>query len=1089
VILDRLTVREKVNLLALIPLLVSVLLLVPLVATRLDQARQAAQAAGSAETARQVGALAEQMQQLRLLSVAYLSDRTVAPNTLAVALQDVLEQRSRLADQIDPAALPALADALNQVKLISDVEAAVTGRWLRGQAAVAAYGALIDPLVDALELGKAATATDRSQALAALDALLRSDEATSEEAALLLIAALSPDARAHALAAAHDEEIGASAMADQFDRIADPAAAAMFALVTSSQATARRDDAVVTLTALGTGATPAYLPPELFAAAASQTQLRRLVEARVAQDIVTGSEQSLRDARITTAALGIVGAALLLGVVLLSLRVGRSVSGPLRRLTGAAARVAHLAQEELLRVADEDNPEVVTPRLAAIDVRSSDEIGELAEAFNRVQATAALLLERQVVSRRNVASMFASVGRRSSNLIGRQLALIDALERAEDDPDTLSTLYRLDHTATRLRRSASSLIVLSGSTESIGEAQPMPVGDVVRSALGTVEEFQRFTLRRLPKLWVAPGVVGDLSLLLAELLENAALFSPPRSQVEVIGSMARDGSCSLSIIDHGMGMPPERMAEENARMQRRERLDLAPSDVLGLFVVGRIARRHDIEVHLEQTPPNGVTAVVKLPAGVLVDGRAAGMAPARSISRRREAAAAAGATRRELAGRVDAGQLVRPGGRPVVPTVEPVEPAGTVPAVATSPAATSPAATSPAAAPPGAAGANQAGLTRRIRGANWKNGPVEALDPERHPSDQGLDVAAQAVPVPPPPPGGAGVARRVPGTHLSEIEHRTFPDGDTPTSTPPVEGLDPVAARRQVEDVDRALARAKEVAEHGAPLPPPPTPAELGTRAGMSRRVPGAALGSVPGGVPLPERPAEAAETGAIDAEELRRALDDVDKAIVKAQDVRGSERDPKVTEQRLVEQAEQAAVRAAAGRRAEQHEAVENLAEQLRTGEIPRLGADADPAPADSGTGSASGSRSGSPTPMLRRIPGATLDALGAFAPTVRRSRSGATSNGATSSGAISNGASGRGGRPVGPTSGPIALRPERPEDVLTWANDLQEALARVPDRPGHERSALHGEGEAGNPPDSTQDTSENQAGASRPGSEGDDG
>ncbi|HEX2807535.1 MAG TPA: ATP-binding protein, partial [Kineosporiaceae bacterium] len=766
-ILDRLTVREKVNLLALIPLLVAVLLLVPLVATRLDQARQASQAAQAARTAREVGALAEQMQQVRLLSVAYLSDRTVTPNTLTVALQDVLEQRARLAERVDAATQPALSDALSQVKLISDVAAAVTGRWLRGEAAVAAYGSLIDPLVDALALGQVVTATDHSQALSALDALLRSDEASSEAAALLLIAAQSPDVRAHALAAAHDEEFLAETMTEQFGRVADPAAQSMLALVTSSQATGRRDDAVLALTALGPGAAPANLPPELFAAAASQTQLRQLVESRVAQDIVIGSEQSVRDAWLSTAALGAVGAVLLLGVVLLSVRVGRSVSGPLRRLTGAASRVAQLAQEELLRVADEDSTEVVTPRLTAIDIRSSDEIGELAEAFNRVQATAALLLERQVVSRRNVASMFASVGRRSSNLIGRQLALIDALERAEDDPDTLSTLYRLDHTATRLRRSSSSLIVLSGSTESIGEGQPAPVGDVVRSALGTVEEFQRFTLRRLPKLWVAPGVVGDLSLLLAELLENAALFSPPRSQVEVIGSMARDGSCSLSIIDHGMGMPAERMADENARMQRRERLDLAPSDVLGLFVVGRIARRHDIAVHLEQTPPNGVTAVVKLPAGVLVDGRAAGVAPARSINRRREAAAAAGATRRELAARVGPGQAGRgqagrgqpaPGqtgrgqsapGQPAPGQLVPasddqrLDPAGAgvpaavltslSPTTSSSPTTSPPpidtaptASGSPTASAPGET--NEAGLTRRIRGANWKSGPVEALD-------------------------------------------------------------------------------------------------------------------------------------------------------------------------------------------------------------------------------------------------------------------------------------------------------------------------------------------------------------------------
>ena len=827
-ILDRLTVREKVNLLALIPLLVSVLLLVPLVATRLDQARQAARAADLAETAREVGALAEQMQQVRLLSVAYIGDKTVAPNALAVQLAEVQELRARLVDRTDPATEPELAAALRQIQLLSDVENAVTGRWLSGETAVGAYGSMIDPLIDSLGLGRGVTTPDNAQALGSLDALLRSDELASRNAALLLVAAQNGDSRKHALALAHDEQVGADALAAQFKRVADPAAAALFAQAQASQATLRLEDDRVELDTLGTGKVRSDLAAQLFAAAASQTQLRQLVETRVSQNVVAGAQQTLQDARLVTAGLAVVGAALLIGVLLLSIRVGRSVSGPLRRLTGAAGTVADLAQEELLRVADEDSQEVVAPRLAAIDVRSTDEIGELAEAFNRVQATAALLLERQVVSRRNVASMFASVGRRTSNLIARQLALIDALERAEQNPQTLATLYRLDHTATRLRRSASSLVVLSGATESIGEGSPMPVGDVVRSALGTVEDFQRVTLRRLPKLWVAPGVVGDLSLLLAELLENAVLFSPPRSQVEVVGSMSRDGSCTLSITDHGMGMPAERLAEENSRLRRRERLDLAPSDVLGLFVVGRISRRHGIGVHLEQTPPSGVTAVVHLPASVLVDGRAAGVLPARPVSRRREAAAAAGETRRELAARIGgqpgtptsapaparsapADQPPRPE-RPAAgdrqpadrpdrpdrrqdPSLEPAAtgwPGGAAPAAASAPGgerpasepavrATPEAATTSASTDPGAVSGTA--LTQRVRGANWKGGPITPADPSVQQAAQPAD-GVPAAPVPQPPPGGEGMARRVPGSTLAEIESRTFSDGEGPTVAP-----------------------------------------------------------------------------------------------------------------------------------------------------------------------------------------------------------------------------------------------------------------------------------------------------------------
>ena len=169
------------------------------------------------------------------------------------------------------------------------------------------------------------------------------------------------------------------------------------------------------------------------------------------------------------AVIGILVSAIVVGLALV---VGRSVSRPLRRLTTAARGVADLAETELQRVADEDTGPEAVPRLAAITVTSSDEIGDLATAFNRVQSTAASLLERQVAGRRNVAAMFASVGRRTTNLVGRQLALIDTLEKSEEDPDTLGTLYRLDHVSTRLRRNASSLVVLSGSSEAGGEGRP-----------------------------------------------------------------------------------------------------------------------------------------------------------------------------------------------------------------------------------------------------------------------------------------------------------------------------------------------------------------------------------------------------------------------------------------------------------------------------------------------------------------------------------------------------------------------------------------------------------------------------------------
>ncbi len=290
---------------------------------------------------------------------------------------------------------------------------------------------------------------------------------------------------------------------------------------------------------------------------------------------------------------------------------------PVLALTGAAQEVADVAGRELARVADDDAEESGSPRLRQLPVTADDEIGELAEAFNNVQTTAAALLERQVLSRRNVAEMFGNVGRRVSNLTTRQLALIDAVERGETDPALLERLYSIDHIAVRLRRNADSLMLLAGIRETVLESGPTALTNVVRAALGQIEGFQRVRLRAATEAMVEPDIIGDLTLMIAELLENAVSFSPEDSPVEVVVGSDHD-SASIIVADHGLGMSAERLAEENSRLVRRERLDVVPTKVLGLFVVGALARRWDIDVTLSRTPGGGVTAEVLIPSALLL---------------------------------------------------------------------------------------------------------------------------------------------------------------------------------------------------------------------------------------------------------------------------------------------------------------------------------------------------------------------------------------------------------------------------------------------------------------------------------------
>jgi signal transduction histidine kinase len=1066
VILDRLTVRERVNLLALFPLLLVVVMSVPLVAARLDDARTARETAQAATTAAQVSRLIELTQQLRILAVSFQGRSGMPPNAVAGALQSFADERDRLSDLESVQSRAHLARALDDVKDLQAVTSRVLAGNLIGTDILDAYGTRIDTLINALGFaGDLGANRVGGTSLSALDALLRSDEADSRRSAALLLALIDPASRSQAIPAAQELEIVESTGATQFVRSVGPRVEAQLTQVTHSLAALRLAGAKIWLLRSAKTAEAPTLTAEVYAAAQDQMLQRRFLESTVIRDLSGAARRDLQTAWSVTAGLALVGLSVLLGAIALSIVVGRSVSRPLRGLTTAAGRVADLAQEELLRVADEDSTEARVPRLAAIDVRSEDEIGDLAEAFNRVQTTAALLLERQVTSRRNVAAMFASMGRRTSNLVNRQLTLIDALEREEEDPDTLATLFRLDHTATRLRRNASSLVVLSGGSESLGEGQPVPIGDVLRAALGTVEDYQRVELRRLPKVRVAPGVIGDLALLLAELLDNAVSFSPPRSQVEVVGTTSRDGTCTLSVIDHGMGMPLARMSEENGRLRRRERLDLAPSDVLGLFVVGRIARRHRIDVRLEVTPPTGVTAVVRLPSSLLVDGRAvSGGQPAPGAdARQRQAVAAAAATRRQLATRASS---------PIPPA--PVPPAPVPPApVPPAPVPPAPVPTS-AALPDGT-------LPQRVGGVNREGVPLAPPQP----ATPGSPAApASPPPGPPPPPGGEGIARRVPGAHLADLDIPLSPPKSDPITVRLT--IDPERVRRQILDVEQAVDRAEQVAQGVDVEPVLPPVAEVARRSGISRRVPGAALANLDGALPAPggsdpalRHPSEA-EPGAgagIDAEHLRSELNAVDQALQQAHadDDTGS-----ITAERLAAQEAEAARRAAAGRHEEQRATIAALADGLTTGSVLLPGAPAATEAPVTGTaapdtpvyGIPQAPTTPAPTTPAPTTPAPTtpepVEPASAAAPSAERPESAPLARrvrGASLASFVSGGAPPRhaagSNSSWGLRSGPLAVVPEQPEDVLGWASDLEATMARVPGSDG--RLAEAGAGNVG--------------------------
>ncbi|WP_329126651.1 nitrate- and nitrite sensing domain-containing protein [Streptomyces sp. NBC_01465] len=315
------------------------------------------------------------------------------------------------------------------------------------------------------------------------------------------------------------------------------------------------------------------------------------------------------------------GAAVLLGLLavaaslVISVRIGRSLVVELLTLRNSALRIArsklpHAMQR--LRSGEEIDIQAEAPQ----GPPAQDEIAQVGEALDTVHRAALGAAAERAELAGGISKIFVNLARRSQVLVHRQLALLDSMERRAEDPNELGDLFRLDHLTTRMRRHAESLIILSGAAPGRAWRKPVPLTNVVRAAVSEVEDYARIEVRQLSEAAVTGTTVADLTHLLAELVENAAQFSPPHTKVRVSGEPVGNGYV-LEIEDRGLGMGPEALAEANRRIEQSQSLDLFDSERLGLFVISRLSARHDIKVHLRASPYGGTTAVVLLPTAIL----------------------------------------------------------------------------------------------------------------------------------------------------------------------------------------------------------------------------------------------------------------------------------------------------------------------------------------------------------------------------------------------------------------------------------------------------------------------------------------
>ncbi|MEV1068972.1 nitrate- and nitrite sensing domain-containing protein [Streptomyces sp. NPDC050263] len=345
----------------------------------------------------------------------------------------------------------------------------------------------------------------------------------------------------------------------------------------------------------------------------------RTIEADAGHGVADRADPLTRGLLTPAGAAVLLGLAAVVASLVISVRIGRGLVVELVSLRNSALEIARRKLPEAMRKL-RAGEEIDVRAEAPPGPPSEDETGQVAEALGTVHRAALRAAVERAELASGISGVFVNLARRSQILVHRQLSLLDSMERRSDDPNELSDLFRLDHLTTRMRRHAESLIILSGAAPGRAWRMPVSLTNVIRAAVSEVEDYARVEVRQLPEAGVIGTAVADLTHLLAELVENAAQFSPPHTRVRVTGEPVGNGY-AVEVEDRGLGMGKETLTEANRRIAQSEALDLFDSDRLGLFVVSRLAARHGVKVHLRTSPYGGTTAVVLLPTALLHNGK------------------------------------------------------------------------------------------------------------------------------------------------------------------------------------------------------------------------------------------------------------------------------------------------------------------------------------------------------------------------------------------------------------------------------------------------------------------------------------
>ncbi|GGK73888.1 hypothetical protein Sme01_33190 [Sphaerisporangium melleum] len=570
------------------------------------------------------------------------------------------------------------------------------------------------------------------------------------------------------------------------------------------------------------------------------------------------------------AAAGGLGLVAVVASIVISVRFGRRLVRELAELRNSANELADVRLPRVVQRLRKGEDVDVDSEAPPIGGGDSAEVHDVARAFGSVQRTAVEAAVQQAALRRGVSQVFLNLARRNQGLLHRQLKMLDTMQRRTNEPDALQDLFHIDHLTTRMRRHAESLIILSGAAPGRAWRKPVPVVDVVRAALSEVEDYTRVSLYPLPGAHITGAVVTDIIHLLAELIENATIFSPPQTTVQVRGDLVGNGF-AVEIEDRGLGLSPEEYQAVNERLAHPPEFDLADSDRLGLFVVGRLAQRNDVSVVLRASPYGGTTAIVLIPKHLLADPDAAVPADTGGRHAQRPAATAYNAPATAHPGgaagpSTDTSSFFTPARHPR----HPGDPAPTPPALTVIPGITD---TGPIDLPgdPGAhgtaGGASPGGASAPTGAPGGTNGSSPRTGPSGGPPSKRTGI-----------PDGThrGLPRRVRQANMApQLRETTGPlAAPTPPSAPAEAAPGPAQrspdeARAMFSAFQQGGRRGRMEAEHDLPPAPPGGP--------EGRRPPEATPNSDDAGNVPPERVSQDGQraAGRPDEDDQRRELRD----------------------------------------------------------------------------------------------------------------------------------------------------------------------------------------------------------------------